>query len=626
MRSTSPTRRRTPRCGRRWSASCAPGRCRPVGVKRPDEATYHARDRRAGDRARSRRGRAPESRPPADPSPEPRRVRQRHPGPARARHRRRDVAPACRRFRRTASTTSPTCWACRRCCRSATSPPPIASAGWPWAIPRRRRGSDTFRLRQDLSQDQHIEGLPLGTVGGLAVNYTFPLDGEYTFNVKLFRNNQGATRGLDYEHQLEIAVDGERVHLAAFGGRAELEKSTDENVIPTSDDVDARLRVRVPVKAGPRLVTIAFLEKPPVQDTKRLEPFLRSSFGPQDHTGYPHIETCHHLGSVQRDRPRRHAEPAAPVRVPPDQPRPSEEDVRTQIIDDDRAPGLPPSHPVGRARAARCVLPVRRRPRALRAAHPADAAADPGQPEVRLPRRARSRRRPRSAPPTASATWNWRRASRSSSGAAIPDDELLDAGQPGQAARSRPCSRRRSAACWPTRKAEALVKNFAGQWLQLRNLQNVVPDPRGVPELRRQPAPRVRAGDRDALRQHHARGPQRDRPAERGLHVRQRAAGPALQDSERLRQPFPAGAGEGRCPARHPGPGQHADGDVARGDARRRCCAASGSWRTSVRDAPAAAPARRAGARGEGRVGAAVDARSRWRSIAPTRRARSATS
>ena len=47
---------------------------------------------------------------------------------------------------------------------------------------------------------------------------------------------------------------------------------------------------------------MAFLEKPPVQDTKRLEPFLRSSFGPQDHTGYPHIETVSIGGSVQRRR------------------------------------------------------------------------------------------------------------------------------------------------------------------------------------------------------------------------------------------------------------------------------------------------------------------------------------
>src|SRR5262249_4622953 len=151
-------------------------------------------------------------------------------------------------------------------------------------------GSDTFRLRQDLSQDKHIEGLPLGTVGGLLVYYTFPLDGEYTFQVRLFRNNQNAMWGLEYEHQLEIAVDGKRVHLATVGGLAELVKYYD-NVVPVSDPGDARLQARVPVKAGPRTVTVAFLEKPPVEDTKRLEPFLRSSFGPQDHTGSPHIET-----------------------------------------------------------------------------------------------------------------------------------------------------------------------------------------------------------------------------------------------------------------------------------------------------------------------------------------------
>ena len=38
-------------------------------------------------------------------------------------------------------------------------------------------------------------------------------------------------------------------------------------------------------------VSVAFLEKPQVEDTKRLAPFVRSSFGPQDHTGSPHIET-----------------------------------------------------------------------------------------------------------------------------------------------------------------------------------------------------------------------------------------------------------------------------------------------------------------------------------------------
>jgi len=45
----------------------------------------------------------------------------------------------------------------------------------------------TYRINQDVSQDQHIEGLPLGTIGGTQVRHNFPLDGEYTFQAKLYR-------------------------------------------------------------------------------------------------------------------------------------------------------------------------------------------------------------------------------------------------------------------------------------------------------------------------------------------------------------------------------------------------------------------------------------------------------
>ena len=43
--------------------------------------------------------------------------------------------------------------------------------------------ADTYRVRPDLSQDQPIEGLPLGTRGGILVRHTFPLDAEYTFKI-----------------------------------------------------------------------------------------------------------------------------------------------------------------------------------------------------------------------------------------------------------------------------------------------------------------------------------------------------------------------------------------------------------------------------------------------------------
>jgi mono/diheme cytochrome c family protein len=151
-------------------------------------------------------------------------------------------------------------------------------------------GSETYVIRQDLSQDKHIEGLPLGTVGGILVRQTFPLDGEYIFQVKLYRTNLNIVRGLEYAHQVEFAVDGERIHLAAIGGKGDLatlfEKPTD-----TSDAVDARLRVRVPVKAGPHAVAVTFIQEPSVVDTVRLQPYLRSSVDNFDWSGRPHMQT-----------------------------------------------------------------------------------------------------------------------------------------------------------------------------------------------------------------------------------------------------------------------------------------------------------------------------------------------
>ncbi len=83
-------------------------------------------------------------------------------------------------------------------------------------------GSETYRIKQDLSQNQHIEGMPLGTIGGTRVLYNFPLDGDYIFQAKLYRTNLNIMRGLASEHQVEFAVDGQRVRLATLGGPADL--------------------------------------------------------------------------------------------------------------------------------------------------------------------------------------------------------------------------------------------------------------------------------------------------------------------------------------------------------------------------------------------------------------------
>jgi hypothetical protein len=148
---------------------------------------------------------------------------------------------------------------------------------------------EVYRVRQDASQDRHVEGLPLGTIGGLLIETTLPVDGEYQFQVRLFRTNLGTMRGLEYEHQLEISVDGERVHLASFGGDREIAASSD-NPTTTGDDVDGRFTARVPLPAGPHRIGVAFLEKTHALNTRRLESYVRSSSDTIDFSGYPHID------------------------------------------------------------------------------------------------------------------------------------------------------------------------------------------------------------------------------------------------------------------------------------------------------------------------------------------------
>ena len=157
------------------------------------------------------------------------------------------------------------------------------AVGDPATVP----AAENYFTRGDQSQSQHQDGLPLGTVGGIGVRHYFPLDGEYQFQVGLVRTNTEGIRGLEHSHQLEITVDGERVFLGTVGGEAE--KGAPGQVTARSDATDARLRVRVPVKAGARLVAAAWIRKIG-EGTNRLRPFLRSNAGTYDATGRPHVK------------------------------------------------------------------------------------------------------------------------------------------------------------------------------------------------------------------------------------------------------------------------------------------------------------------------------------------------
>ena len=145
-----------------------------------------------------------------------------------------------------------------------------------------------YRAPSDLAQGEHVEGLPLGTRGGILIHHNFPLDGEYGFDVFLLRNIVGYMTGLEWPHELEIAIDGERVFIAKVGGKEDNAMS-DANMSAAANAIDARLRTRVFVAAGPHDVTVTFLEKSEAETHEPLELHTRN-LDLQDMNGIPVLD------------------------------------------------------------------------------------------------------------------------------------------------------------------------------------------------------------------------------------------------------------------------------------------------------------------------------------------------
>ena len=123
------------------------------------------------------------------------------------------------------------------------------------AIARCGPAATPIAFRRICRRTSTSKGLPLGTVGGLQVRHTFPLDGEYEFRTQLYRTNLNIVRGLQYPSEFEIAIDGRQVHRVTIGGNDDLAAMFDKPT-DTGDAVELRMRVRVPVKAGPHEVTV----------------------------------------------------------------------------------------------------------------------------------------------------------------------------------------------------------------------------------------------------------------------------------------------------------------------------------------------------------------------------------
>jgi len=324
----------------------------------------------------------------------------------------------------------------------------------------------TYRVPGDLVQSGHLAGLPLGTRGGTLIEHTFPLDAEYAFKIRV----RGAAIGLAAANlsgeELEVLLDGERIQ-----------------VVPARPTIDLKLAI----KAGRHALGVTFVRKPPAGADEIWNVFASNSgvqnvaiTGPLAPTGLgatpsrTRIFTCRPSAGSGRPepvegRPASDAEEescarrvlGAIARRAYRQPV-TDEDVQTLVgfyEEGRRNGGFDAGIEQGLARILvdpRFVFRLEREPANIPAGQPYPVS------DLELASRL--------------SFFLW---------SSIPDEELLNVAITGTLRKPEVLAQQtRRMLVDP--KSKALVTNFGGQWLFLRELKNVRPETTGFTENLRQ--------------------------------------------------------------------------------------------------------------------------------------------
>jgi mono/diheme cytochrome c family protein len=152
-------------------------------------------------------------------------------------------------------------------------------------------GTATYTISTVVTQNQHVDGLPLGTRGGMVVRHPFPADGEYVFSGRLLKTvAEGlvGVEGHETPHLFIVTVDGKQVFSAPIGGKADHEGAT-ENKPVAREEYDKRMTSpRVKVTAGLHDVGFTFIERP-TQEQNVWQPSLRASQEAHNPSGMPRL-------------------------------------------------------------------------------------------------------------------------------------------------------------------------------------------------------------------------------------------------------------------------------------------------------------------------------------------------
>ena len=351
--------------------------------------------------------------------------------------------------------------------------------------------ADTFRLATDLTQDTRVDGLPFGTRGGTRIEFTFPEDAEYAFRVQLARDASGTLKTFDSSHLVEVSLDGEPLQTFLVGAPPPegVERRSPEyrEYLARQRVIDEEWEVRARVKAGPHTVQVTFHQKTTAYAETLRQPFLRpyTSITGGDTRYQPYIGSVTIAGPFEASGARPVDETPSHRRIFVCQPTPGDTTeeascarqifstlarraYRRPVIGRD-LDVLLEFYTEGHAEGgfdAGIELGLRRllaSPEFLFRIERDPAGLEPGTPyrisDLELASRL--------------SFFLW---------SSVPDDELLGAAIDGSLHRPDvlEAQARRMLA---DPRAHALVENFAGQWLYLRNIPALTPDEDRFPDF-----------------------------------------------------------------------------------------------------------------------------------------------
>ncbi len=346
------------------------------------------------------------------------------------------------------------------------------------------RGSpspETVFVPTDRNQGSRFsEDLPWGSRGGLAIRYYFPVDGEYLFQLRLKESGaDGGIMGLTAEpHQLDVSLDRARVWTSIVGGPDIAKASGQER----TDKIQEALQFRLPVKAGSHLVQVYFLQKTSAFLEDLFDPYLRRD-PYRAGNGEPGISSVTMTGpntsdaAPMKDSPSRRrlmvCQPAALSKAGADEMpcakkiiatfarrayrRPvTDEDLQIPLARyrDGASKAGPLSFDSGLEFAVRSILVC-----------PKFLFRFESQPETAAPNSAYRITDVELASRLSFFLWS-----------SIPDDELLNVAEK-KTLRSPGVLDQQVRRMLADPRSEALASNFAGQWLQIRNVSGFRPSP-----------------------------------------------------------------------------------------------------------------------------------------------------